>query len=528
MSIEIRNFEETDVEKTHAFVTPFFSTELANLVSPDAFKNAMLMDTCFSIVAEADGAIHGAASVLMAQETPETVIGMMTRLYVPENEARQEVAGSLVNTVLQSLEGNLQICFIEVPVTWTWAMVALEQNGFFPCGLLPLKFSGETRHSAMVYANLTALAKNQRRPHPAIISSVKDISTQVLSFFGITYDAEVRDDLAAYPTECDFNFSPIDATAVRTVVEEGKQIESEIFEFLHEFQSSFHLPADSTKYFCCKDGDKVIGIVGYIWDPLDKKVQITDLYAVEKEPQGFLVRSLIESLNQELSPDYYEVVVSAHAPRAQKTFDQLGFVPSGYIPCFAMKEGRRTDAIKMVRLEAGYVAENQEYTSMAETMFNIVDTVFREQNVGGAVINLLKDLKIFQGLGEGELRRVARLFSQKLFKPNETIFEEGSSGREMYVIERGEIEIRTNNRVLGTLKSGAVIGEMAFLNGEPRTASAVSKSATIARIISRTDFDNLLQKEAHLGLIFFKNVALDLAEKLKKSVIQTKKNQTPA
>lgn len=374
----------------------------------------------------------------------------------------------------------------------------------------------------MVYSWLPEVARNARRSHPDIIPGVRDLAAEVLQAHGILEDIEVREDAMAYPTETNFTMTPMDSETVHTMLPSQTQQEHEVFPCLQGTQTQMHFPAAETVYMAAKEGEKIVGVIGYRVDAFDKRIQIQEVVGVDSEPQGFMVVSLLEQLTQQHSPEYWEVMVSAHAPRMQKTFDQLGFVPCAFIPSFGMEHGARSDAIKMVKLVAGYESETSELTSAAKNTFTIIDTIFRDHSVGGAVLKLLKDLRIFRGLGEGELRRVARLFSQKLMRPGEVVFEEGSQGQELYVVERGEIEIRNKEqtKLLGTIKSGAVLGEIAFLNGEPRTASAVSKSASIVRVIIRSDFDRLIQREIHLGLIFFQNVALDLADKLKQSVVQ--------
>ncbi|MBI4024348.1 MAG: cyclic nucleotide-binding domain-containing protein [Verrucomicrobia bacterium] len=526
MSIALRNFEERDLESARLLMTGAVGPELGNseYLQPEPVKANLLIDTAFGLVAEDEGKMEGTVTILMEQETPETVLGLLCRLCVPDTPARPALAVNLVGTALQSIIGNIQLCFAEIPSLDLWAQAACEQSGFIPCGFLPQKFGGQARFGGMVFAYLTEAARNARRPHPKIIPSVRDLASEVLRAHGLIEDAETREDVVAYPTECDFTVAPIEAEAVRTMLQSQTQQESEVFPFLQRTQTRLHLLLTVPTYLAAKDGEKVIGVIGYVHDPFDKRVQITEVVALDSEPQGCMIAGLFQRLTEELSPDYWEVLVSAHAPRMQKTFDQLGFVPCAYLPSFGTEHGLRADAIKMVKLNAGYESESVDLTSASKNIFTIIDTIFHEYSVGMAVLKLLRDLRIFRGMGEGELRRVARLFSQKLFRPGEVVFEEGTTGQELYVVERGEIEIRTKNgdKLLGAIRNGAVLGEIAFLNGEPRTARAISKSATIVRVIHRSDFDRLIQREMHLGLIFFQNVALDLAEKLKQSVVQAK------
>ncbi len=526
MSISLRNFEENDFEAIQALMMAQGGEILAasGYLKTETLRPSVLIDTIFGLVAEKEDKIAGTVSMLMEQETAETVLGLLGRLCVRDTSERPAVAASLVATLIQSLEENLQLSFAEIPSTDLWAQAACEQAGFIPCGFLPQKFHGEVRLGCVVYAYLSQNARNKRRPRPGIIPGAQNLAIEALKAYGFIGDIEVRQDVAAYPTEGNFTFVPIDLDAVQMMLQGENQRQTEVFRILQDTQTHFHLPLEAVTYMSAREGERVVGAIGYVFDSFDKRIQITNIIALDVESEGFMIAQLFETLNKKLSPDYWEIMVSAHATRMQKTLDQVGFIPCAYIPAFIMEQGMRSDAIKMVKLNVGYESDPSELTSAGKNIFTIMDTIFREYGVGMAVLKLLRDLRIFCGMGEGELRQVVRLFSQKLFRPKEVIFEEGSTGQELYVVERGEIDIYTKNeeKILGTIRSGAVLGEIAFLNGEPRTAKAVSKSATIARVIHRSDFDRLVQRESHLGLIFFQNIALDLAAKLKQSVIQAR------
>ena len=103
------------------------------------------------------------------------------------------------------------------------------------------------------------------------------------------------------------------------------------------------------------------------------------------------------------------------APRLLKAAEQLGFVPIAYLPAFYAKDGRLADIVKMVKLNMVYSAENTNFTTHARVVADIIDHNFQDQKMGVAIINLLRGLPFFEGLGDGELRKIARLFTQKLY-----------------------------------------------------------------------------------------------------------------
>jgi CRP-like cAMP-binding protein len=63
------------------------------------------------------------------------------------------------------------------------------------------------------------------------------------------------------------------------------------------------------------------------------------------------------------------------------------------------------------------------------------------------------------------------------FKAGDVIFDQGDDAKELFVIQKGQVEIRLGNRVLETLSDYAIFGEMALIDVAPRTRRR-SRSAT--------------------------------------------------
>jgi hypothetical protein len=161
--------------------------------------------------------------------------------------------------------------------------------------------------------------------------------------------------------------------------------------------------------------------------------------------------------------------------------------------------------------------EDKTPTAHAARMVEIVDQNFQDQKVGVAIINLLRSLAIFEGLGDGELRKIARLFTQKLVQPGEKVFAKGDSGNEAYVVMRGEIDILLDERAkpVASMRNGQIFGEQAFLDSTARVASAVASQASIVLVIQRAAFNKLVQNEPHLGMLVMRNIAIELSHKLR-------------
>jgi|SRR5580700_9428561 CRP/FNR family cyclic AMP-dependent transcriptional regulator len=77
------------------------------------------------------------------------------------------------------------------------------------------------------------------------------------------------------------------------------------------------------------------------------------------------------------------------------------------------------------------------------------------------------------------------LFSQETntitFEPGSELFRKGDPRDNLYVVQSGEIQIVDGNYVLETVLAGGILGEMALVDGGPRsaTARALTKSVVI-------------------------------------------------
>ncbi|MCC6466985.1 MAG: cyclic nucleotide-binding domain-containing protein [Alphaproteobacteria bacterium] len=80
-------------------------------------------------------------------------------------------------------------------------------------------------------------------------------------------------------------------------------------------------------------------------------------------------------------------------------------------------------------------------------------------------------------------------FPQRRFFANETIFEEGDSAAQAYLVDLGLVEIskqRGSRRVvLGRVKPGGIFGEMALVDDAPRMARAIAVADTVCFVIER-------------------------------------------
>ena len=82
---------------------------------------------------------------------------------------------------------------------------------------------------------------------------------------------------------------------------------------------------------------------------------------------------------------------------------------------------------------------------------------------------------------------------------------------------RGKVNIHLDPAAppIAQLGEGKIFGEMAFLDGAPRVAHAVAAQPSILLVMQRSAFNELVRREPNLGMAVMRNLAQDLAVKLR-------------
>lgn len=135
-------------------------------------------------------------------------------------------------------------------------------------------------------------------------------------------------------------------------------------------------------------------------------------------------------------------------------------------------------------------------------------------------MELLKQVHLFNGLSEQELREVAAICQEVKKNPGEQILKQNTTGTEMYIIATGAVEIFIQGlddaRSLVVLGKGQVLGEMALIDQGYRSASArATRDGATLFVVESGDFHQLCLDNYHIGYITMRNMVIDLSFKLR-------------
>jgi serine/threonine-protein kinase len=89
-------------------------------------------------------------------------------------------------------------------------------------------------------------------------------------------------------------------------------------------------------------------------------------------------------------------------------------------------------------------------------------------------MDALKNLSFFQNFTNSDIDEILAASSMLAFPPGTTVIQEGDIDNSFYIIVRGDVEVRKQDRLIVTLHEGDCFGEIGFLMASKRTASIIS------------------------------------------------------
>jgi CRP-like cAMP-binding protein len=111
----------------------------------------------------------------------------------------------------------------------------------------------------------------------------------------------------------------------------------------------------------------------------------------------------------------------------------------------------------------------------------------------------LGSLALFAELNEDQLDQVAQRVQRRTFALGVTLFHQDMPGTMMYIIESGSVRVisigRTGQELtLNVLGPGELFGELSLLDGQHRSATAITLAPTVAWLLSQADLNEFMSK----------------------------------
>ncbi|MEM7245210.1 MAG: glucose-6-phosphate dehydrogenase [Acidobacteriota bacterium] len=109
--------------------------------------------------------------------------------------------------------------------------------------------------------------------------------------------------------------------------------------------------------------------------------------------------------------------------------------------------------------------------------------------------NVLQSVPLFKECDQIFLDALSLMLQPRVCQAEETVIQAGETGQEMYLVNRGELEVvDPYGQVVDTLRTGSFFGEIALLLSRPRTATVRAKRASDLFVLEKQDFAKVLRE----------------------------------
>jgi CRP/FNR family transcriptional regulator, cyclic AMP receptor protein len=111
----------------------------------------------------------------------------------------------------------------------------------------------------------------------------------------------------------------------------------------------------------------------------------------------------------------------------------------------------------------------------------------------GPVAELLASVPLFRGLEPSALSAIAGLVLETAIDSGETITIEGEVGYDSFIVVAGTANVSVSGQSIATIGPGSFVGEMALLDGNPRSATVTATSPMRVLLVDAAALATLLE-----------------------------------
>lgn len=130
----------------------------------------------------------------------------------------------------------------------------------------------------------------------------------------------------------------------------------------------------------------------------------------------------------------------------------------------------------------------------------------KQKSATERVMDLLRTVPLFSTCSKKEFSLMAQIAEEQEFGAGNVICREGDTGLGLYVIMQGETEIKVGGQTQRRLGPGAFFGEIALLDGGPRTATVIAETDVRLLTIPAWSFNAVLKSQPTLAIKMLQEV----------------------
>ena len=520
--MEVRLAEERDVEKIAEIYRDVYGDDypFKELYDTQWIKRGIFDREIRWFVAATTDGLLGSAAVMLNAGDADDLVAELGRLVVHPRARGMNLGTRLVDALVERAANESDFIFAEARTAHVGSQVILERSGFVPVGIEPLAYELDGFETMIFMCRLSDAARALRRGNPRVIPAVHELAALSLTAVDIEPDAIVEPLPAPHPVLRDatgLELRHMDAAERIKLLRLGREhfMNPEVFGAFRLEHGHLKLKQHAAEYLVLARHGTVLGGLGYTFDEVEKKLFLFELVAADPAIRGTLLERGIARLESALNPRYLSVDVNAHATATQQSLALLGFVPVTYAPSMVFVLGERFDVIRMVKLrQEPKLSHWQQLPTMNPVCATVEAALFAAAR-GALVDDELRRVRLFDGLSDVEVAAIAALCRTASYADGERLFRQGDEEQNLVIVVEGTVEVEQNGTRVAQLGAGDTVGEMALIERQPRSATAVARGSARVLHIAAEDFDQITTQAPALGLRVTRNLALQLSERLR-------------
>jgi pyruvate,water dikinase len=114
-------------------------------------------------------------------------------------------------------------------------------------------------------------------------------------------------------------------------------------------------------------------------------------------------------------------------------------------------------------------------------------------------VGALQRVELFAGMDRRQSEQIGRLLKERRFTKGETVIMEGTGGAAFFIIASGEAKVTSKGVDLATLGPGQYFGEVALIDGGPRSATVIASTDLVCYGLTFWEFRPLVERNGTIG-----------------------------
>jgi hypothetical protein len=185
--------------------------------------------------------------------------------------------------------------------------------------------------------------------------------------------------------------------------------------------------------------------------------------------------------------------------------DVVSSVHFGYLASFAMVNALLSDLL---------IAPALLVSTRLISSWDLIKVKINEATIASS--------QLFKGMKRSELKKVVLMGVLREFRDGDVIVQQGTNGREMYLILEGDAEVRVDKAggagvEVKKLIRGDIFGEIALITGEKRSANVIASGAVNVLQIDERSLANVKERFPRIGAKLYYNLSSILSDRLRET-----------